>query len=131
MENPTLITVDGESIRVGSPFAKEPVIAVLAESNQFARHQLGKNELADMGEDVYFQATQLRYTAMGAVSASTMVLFFALAAIVWFPPGGVLIAGLGCLLSLLGMASHLRRWAFALLFAHLALFAISYSQMIG
>ncbi|MFG0263410.1 MAG: hypothetical protein ACF788_13545 [Novipirellula sp. JB048] len=100
------------SIRVGSPFATEP-----QPSPQTAR-----------GEEIYFQATPLRYTAMGAVVAATMVVIFAAAATLWFPVGGTMIAGLGCLLSILGLHSDLRVPAAGLLGVHLILFVTNYSR---
>ncbi|GAA4457294.1 hypothetical protein [Novipirellula rosea] len=100
-------------IRVGSPFAKEPEPAP-----QPVRP-----------EDVYFQATPLRYTSIGAVAAASLVVLFALGGTVWFPAGGTLVAGLGCLLSIFGLYSHLRIAAASLLAVHLFLFVASYSRM--
>ncbi|GAA5506139.1 hypothetical protein [Novipirellula caenicola] len=100
-------------IRVGSPFAKEPEPAP-----QPVRP-----------EDVYFQATPLRYTSIGAVAAAGLVVMFALGGTVWFPAGGTLVAGLGCLLSIFGLYSHLRIAAASLLAVHLLLFVASYSRV--
>ncbi|EMI17350.1 putative membrane protein [Rhodopirellula maiorica SM1] len=101
------------AIRVGSPFAKEPEPAP-----QPVRP-----------EDVYFQATPLRYTSIGSVAAASLVVLFALGGTVWFPAGGTLVAGLGCLLSIFGMYSHLRIAAASLLTVHLFLFVASYSRV--
>ncbi|TWU42470.1 hypothetical protein [Novipirellula artificiosorum] len=112
MTNDTAET--SEPIRRGSPFATDPpMMASAAVINP---------------EDVYFQATPLRYTAMGAVAASAMVLFFAAAAAWWFPTGGAMIAGLGCMLSIAGLYSHRRKTAAALLAIHLMLFMLCFSQ---
>ncbi|TWU21476.1 hypothetical protein Pla52o_36620 [Novipirellula galeiformis] len=104
-----------QQIRVGSPFATEPE----------------PNPQAVQAEDIYFQATPLRYTSIGAVVAATMVVFFAVAATAWFPVGGTMIAGLGCLLSILGLYSHLRVPAAGLLAVHLVLFVTSYSRILA
>lgn len=101
------------TIRVGSPFAKDPFEAD-----------------ADRWIEAFHDIGPLRYTAMGAVSASTMVAAFAAAACYFFPIGGVLIAGLGCVLSLFGMYSSYRYTAGGLLAIHLCLFMISYGRIL-
>jgi hypothetical protein len=73
----------------------------------------------------------MRYTAMGAVAASVMVFAFGVAAASWFPVGGVLIAALGCGLSLFGLASAFRVASIGLLMAHLGLFLFCYSRSLA
>ena len=98
------------AIRVGSPFAVDPLPPLLDSKPIEAFYDVGA----------------IRYTAMGAVAASAMVLAFGAAAAWWFPSGGVLIAALGCALSLFGMASAYRFTAVGLLAANLGMFLYSY-----
>lgn len=99
------------TIRVGSPFAVDP----MAPPRRV---------------EVLYDVGPLRYTAMGAVSASVMVAGFGLVAAFWFPSGGALIAALGCLLSIFGLYSNFRYVAAGLLVTHLSLFVFSYIQSI-
>ncbi len=104
-------------IRVGSPFAIDPI-------DPLAGLPVKKIEpFLDVGP--------IRYTAMGAVAASFMVLGFATAAAWWFPAGGALIAALGCVLSIFGLYSTYRFTSAALLAVHLCLFVVSYGQSLG
>ena len=107
-------TVDEASIRVGSPFAIDPSAAEPTEPIE-TFHDVGP----------------IRYTAMGAVAASVMVLGFAAAATWWFPAGGALIAALGCVLSIFGLYSPYRMTSATLLAIHLCLFVVSYGQSLG
>lgn len=100
--------------RRGSPFASEPISLP-----------------RDGPVEVLVAGGPVRYTAMGAVAASAMVLGFAAAAAWWFPGGGTMIAALGCGLSLFGLYSHYRATAAGLLLLHLALFIVSYGRSIG
>ncbi|WP_231617437.1 hypothetical protein [Novipirellula aureliae] len=90
------------------------------------------NELAGQAVNASFEidsdATPIRYVAMGSVAASAMVLTFAIAAVYWFPLGGAMIAGLGCLLSVFGLSSPHRIKSAALLVIHAAIFLFCYSQ---
>lgn len=100
-------------VRVGSPFAVDPRVSNSpppAESLQ---------ELGPM-----------KYTAMGAVGASILVVGFGVAAAYFFPAGGTLVAALGCLLSILGMYSSYRLTAACLLTLHLCLFVFSYGRIL-
>ena len=109
----------GEVIRVGSPFAKDPELlwdgAIAASRRPQSFYDLGP----------------LRYTAIGAASASLMVLGFASAASLWFPGGGTLIAALGCALAIFGLYSSYRKLSAACLILHLLLFIFCYSQAIA
>lgn len=101
-------------IRVGSPFATDP----------FAHDpERPVENLYDIGP--------MKYTALGAVSASVMVVGFAAAAAYFFPLGGTLIAALGCGLSIFGMYSSYRRAATGLLAIHVGLFVLSYGRTWG
>lgn len=100
------------AIRVGSPFATDPLPS-FQDSKPI---------------EAFYDVGPIRYTAMGAVAASAMVLVFGAAAAWWFPGGGVLIAALGCGLSLFGAASAYRFTSLVLLAAHLGMFLYSYSQ---
>jgi hypothetical protein len=107
-------TVDDSPIRVGSPFAVDPVATKLVKRIE-PFHDVGP----------------VRYTAMGAVAASIMVLAFAGTAAWWFPAGGALIASLGCVLSIFGLYSSYRVTSAGLLAVHLCLFVVSYGRSLG
>ena len=110
-------TDDSMPIRVGSPFAVDPI-------DPLAGIQAKRIEpFLDVGP--------IRYTAMGAVAASVMVLGFAGVAAWWFPAGGALIAALGCVLSIFGLYSTYRLPSSALLAIHLYLFVLSYVRSLG
>ena len=102
------------AIRIGSPFAVDPAGIIPAKP-----------------VEVFYDVGPLRYTAMGSVAAATMVVGFALAALLWFPTGGALIAGLGCLLSIFGLYSSYRKTALLLLFAHLGIFVMTYYRSLS
>jgi hypothetical protein len=93
-------------IRRGSPFASDPVTVKPVDN------------FVDRGP--------MRYTAIGAVAASILVLAFAAAATLWFPAGGTLIAALGCVLSIFGLYSTYRITSAGLLAIHLSLFVVCY-----
>ncbi len=105
-------TQQGElSIRVGSPFAVDPF-------EPDTTRQI----------EIFYDVGPLKYTAMGAVFASAMVVGFAAAAAYFFPIGGTMIAALGCVLSIFGMYSSYRLTAAGLLAIHLCLFVLSYGR---
>lgn len=104
-----------DEVRVGSPFAVDPVLA----------------NTANRPIEVLYDVGPIRYTAMGAVAASIMVVGFGTAAAFWFPSGGALIAALGCVLSIFGLYSHYRYVALGLLTLHLCLFVYSYGQSLS
>lgn len=101
-------------VRVGSPFAVDPNVAA-----------------AKRPIEPFYDVGPIRYTAMGAVAASTMVLAFAGISAWWFPSGGALVAALGCVLSIFGMYSVFRKTSVSLLALHLFLFVVSYGRSIG
>ncbi|TWU56697.1 hypothetical protein Poly51_26140 [Rubripirellula tenax] len=100
-----------ESVRIGSPFAVDPLPQTVAIE-----------PLLDVGP--------MRYTAMGAVAASMMVVGFASAALWWFPAGGALVAALGSVLAISGLFSNYRTASLVLLFVHVGLFVANYSQVL-
>lgn len=107
-------------IRVGSPFAVDPPMPLAVPPLATA----GPIEpLADLGP--------MRYTAMGSVMASAMVVGFAVAALGWFPAGGTVIAALGCVLAIFGFYSSYRIAAAVLLAVHAGLFLANYAQSLG
>ena len=106
--------VDEASIRVGSPFAIDPITSEPAKPIE-----------------VFLDVGPIRYTAMGAVAASIMVLAFAAAATWWFPAGGTLIASLGCVLSIFGLYSTYRMTSAGLLAIHLCLFVLCYGRSLS
>ncbi|MEL6104383.1 MAG: hypothetical protein AAFU85_00040 [Planctomycetota bacterium] len=108
-----------QPIREGSPFRTEPA-AILAE--QFAS-----------GEGAYIDLGPYRYTAMGAAVSAVLITMFAGLGAWWFPAGGVLVAMLGALLSIVGMYSpnRLRLVAIGALVLHSGLFLFSYQRAIG
>ena len=67
---------DGDEIRVGSPFRVDPK-AISGTVIQRPRSQ----------PETFYDVGPLRYTALGAVGAATMVLVFAAVAAWWFPGG--------------------------------------------
>ena len=119
-----------EDIRVGSPFAESPETLGVDQSPSAESSEAKTSDLDTLAEDVYFVASPFRYTAMGAVAASAMVVVFGLSALIWFPVGATMIAGLGCLLSILGLYSHRRMLAGILLVTHLSIFAITYATIV-
>ncbi len=119
----TTVSPDG-AIRVGSPFAVDPPERLVTTSGDSSRSI--SNDI-----EAFYDVGTIRYTAMGAVLASVMVLGFGGVAAWWFPAGGVMIAALGCGLSLFGMASVYRFTSIGLLVAHLGMFLYSYSRAIG
>ena len=111
-------TIDGaQSIRIGSPFAVDPIDPLAG--------------IPAKRIEVLLDVGPIRYTAMGAVAASIMVLAFAAAAAWWFPAGGALIAALGCVLSIFGLYSTYRFTSAGLLAVHLCLFVVSYGRSLG
>lgn len=107
-------TAEDSPLRVGSPFAVDPLI-----------------ESPIKRVEPFLDVGPIRYTAMGAVAASVMVLGFASAAAWWFPTGGALIAALGCVLSIFGLYSRYRFTSAGLLSLHLCLFVFSYGRSLG
>lgn len=107
-------------IRVGSPFKFDP--------SPISGSQINRSRGPG---DTFYDVGPLKYTAMGAVGAAILVLFFAGVASFWYPVGGTLIAALGCALSIFGMYSHRRFMAAGCLGLHLILFVICYGQSVG
>ncbi len=103
-----------EIVRVGSPFAVDPPELSLS----YASFPIDRGGFDDAGP--------MRYTAMGAVGASAMVVGFAAVSLMWFPVGGVLIALLGSALAVFGLFSSYRYSAMGLLAVHLGLFVANY-----
>lgn len=112
---------DTEAVRVGSPFVSGSAKATPPPLEPPA--PLTADQIHEVGV--------LRYTAMGSVAAAILVAFFAAIAMFWFPVGGILIAALGCILSLFGLMSQFKKMATGLLVAHLAFFVLSYSVVLG
>lgn len=107
-DEPTV--ADSGQIHAGSPFAGKP----LPPRPEY------EEQVYDIGP--------VRYTALGAVAAAILVLCFGAAAAWWFPAGGILIAALGCMLSLFGMLSPRKQTAALLLVTHVFVFLFSYSR---
>ena len=110
-------TDDSPPIRVGSPFAVDPIDPLVG--------------IPVKQIEPFLDVGPIRYTAMGAVAASIMVLGFAGTAAWWFPTGGALIAALGCVLSIFGLYSTYRFTSVGLLAVHLCLFVVSYGRSLG
>ena len=107
-------------VRVGSPFAAETVITpVIGPRKEFG------------GSERFDHIGPFRYTALGAVAASALVVGFATAASFWFPAGGAVVAALGCVLAIVGLSSSYRFASSALLAVHLCLFVVSYSRSLN
>jgi len=98
--------VDETPDRIGSPFAAAP--------SGKKRQRLPAVALHDLGP--------LQYTAIGGVVSATMLLGFAILALAWFPPGGCIIAALGCATATLGLHSKFKRITTGVLISHACLF---------
>ena len=111
-----------ETIRVGSPFAIDPDPVATASI---------VHPKKSASPEAFYDVGPLRYTALGAVAAAVMVLVFAIAAAWWFPSGGTLITGLGCVLSIFGLYSPIPKRSAGCLFLHVALFTLCYARTIA
>ena len=111
----SIIDASEQPIRYGSPFAVDPYW----------------DEPIQVEPELFLDVGPLRYTAMGAVAASGMVVLFASASAYWFPGGGTLVAGLGGLLAIFGLFSHYRFHALGCLIVHLLLFMTSYTRALS
>jgi hypothetical protein len=98
--------VDDTPDRVGSPFSAAPSGKA---ANQL--HSIGLQYLGPF-----------QYTAMGGFVAAIMLLGFAIVALAWFPPGGCIIAALGCGTATLGLHSKFKRITTGVLISHACLF---------
>lgn len=98
--------VDETPDRVGSPFATAPSGRTLRQQPAIALQDLGP----------------FQYTAMGGTVAAIMLLGFAILALVWFPPGGCIVAALGCGTAILGLHSKFKRITTGVLVSHACLF---------
>lgn len=108
-----------ETIRIGSPFAVDPVpVAPTVQTPA-------------MSVEAIYDVGPLRYTALGAVTASVLVMGFAIGATIWFPAGGTLVAALGCLLSIFGLYSPIPMRSAGCLVIHAVLFMLCYSRSIA
>ncbi|WP_153559125.1 hypothetical protein [Roseimaritima sediminicola] len=100
-------------VRTGSPFVTDPpIVAIRAGAALQMRRE--------------FEAGLWRVTAGSAVLAAGMLVAFGLIALGVFPTGALLIAGLGILMSLLGLTSIYPKWALALLLAHVGIFVSTF-----
>lgn len=122
-EEPIMATLvasdDGEEIRIGSPFAQDPDDLPVVSTVSTPRKP-----------EIVYDVGPLKYTAIGSVAAAVMTLAFGAAAAWWFPGGGTLIAGLGCMLSIFGLYSPHKIYASICLAMHLTLFLASYTHAI-
>jgi hypothetical protein len=118
------VAAGGGSVRRGSPFRRDAANPTPVSTNN-ARRRAAAVAAADYGPFLY--------TAMGAAAAAVLTVAFAIAGLLWFPIGGVLVAALGSLLAVTGLLSPKRfRWAALLaLPAHLALFFVSYARALA
>ncbi len=117
----TATAVTDESVRVGSPFAVDPVPLISGAAIAPAQYK-----------EVVYDVGPLKYTAIGAVSAAVMVLFFGALSVWYFPSGGSLVAGLGCALAIFGLYSPKRYRIVATfcLIAHLVLFLLCFARSV-
>ena len=126
------VVIDGETVFAGSPFAPGSVVEDVSSGSIVSQpNQSGHPELASVLDASVLEDGAMRYTAMGAVTASAMVVFFAAASLWWFPSGGTLIATLGCGLSVFGLFSGHRIVAASLLVVHAGLFIACYSRALA
>jgi hypothetical protein len=114
-----------DSIRVGSPFRKDP------PNMRAAPIPVSAPPLS--GEAAYGEFGPFRYTTMGASTAAVAVLLFAAIGAWWFPIGGALVAVLGTVLSIVGLFStkRFRLAAIAMLPLHISLFFLSYARSLA
>ena len=112
-----VVSADAEPspIRRGSPFAAGTDRPVIAATMAF--HQ----------EEVWVPESGI---LQASVIAALIVLVFSVACWQLFPAGGILVTGLGCGLSILGMFSSRLVGAALCLIAHSVLFAACYMQML-
>lgn len=107
-------SAESSEIRRGSPFAAGTDRPVIAATVPF--HQ----------EEVWVPESGI---LQASVIAALIVLVFSVACWRLFPAGGILVTGLGCGLSILGMFSSRLVGAALCLIAHSVLFAACYMQM--
>ncbi|WP_157609848.1 hypothetical protein [Roseimaritima ulvae] len=109
VDDPSIQQARTGEVRTGSPFVVDPP----------AVRQRAAAALKMRRE---FEAGLWRLTAASAVIAAGMLVVFAAIAFWVFQTGALLIAGLGGVMSLLGLTSIYPRWAFSLLLIHTGLF---------
>lgn len=68
----------------------------------------------------FHDITTARYVAWGGVIASMIVVPQSILAATYFPAGGLLVAGLGCVLAIVGLSSPRVKTAAIVLVAHVA-----------
>jgi len=122
--------------RVGSPFLEEPATATIDNGST---GRLGDGSPAatltsgliidsahpeSLGDGVWGQ------TAESAVFASIFLSVFAAACWYFFPPGGIAVASLGFIVSMLALASKRTKLATAMLGIHGAFFILCYLKSI-
>lgn len=107
--------VETTPIRRGNPFAAGTDRAVVASAIPFQQEEIWVPESGIL---------------QSSVIAALIVLVFSLACWRLFPAGGILVTGLGCGLSILGMFSSRVIGSAICLGAHSILFAACYMQMI-
>lgn len=108
-------STDSATVRVGSPFRGDPKPAEFVPQAAINEAVIG---------------SPARYTALGAVAASALVLLFAASGALWYPSGGVLVAALGCTLAVGGLFSARKKTSLGLLTMHLGLFLAAASRSI-
>ncbi|WP_164101730.1 hypothetical protein [Candidatus Laterigemmans baculatus] len=116
-------------VRTGSPFAVDPPPPVpRAEASRTeleAAASIDVGGAGDAGVPIDAGASVAAEMARGGILAGWLMLPFALTTAWGFPFGGVLIAGLGSVLSLFGCAAPRPRWAIVGLLLHLTLLALA------
>lgn len=96
-------------VRTGSPFVVDPPAVKRRAAAAIKMRQ-------------EFEAGLWRLTAGSAVIAAGMLVLFAAVAFWVFQTGAILIAGLGGVMSLLGLTSMYPKWALGFLLIHVGLF---------
>jgi hypothetical protein len=124
--------VEGQiDYRIGSPFASEPAPtqsdnAPKSDDNQspagvtFLGPSLAGPPPETLSQGVWGQ------TAQSALIASAALSLFGSAGYIFFPAGGIAVASLGFVVSLLAITSNRPRWASVLLAFHAGIFVVCY-----
>jgi len=129
--------------RVGSPFASEPAPTPSnngpksdgnqsldrepsGASGQFIAGQSPPGRSFDTGNPETLGEGVWGQTAQSALLAAVILSLFGCACYIFFPAGGIAVASLGFVVSLLAITSDHPRWASVLLAIHAGLFVACY-----
>lgn len=109
-------------IRIGSPFYGDSVFVDPPPSIDAAASGFDSRQTPQ-------EIGQARYLAWGGVVAGIVVLPQSALASVYFPVGGIMVAGLGCVLAVIGLSSPRPRMAALILVVHLSAMLYSATRL--